>query len=146
LSQSSLADFSARAFQAIIKKFGSSLSRAEPGLTPSLKKTQHGVSFLPRYFSDSQHIKPKTTTTTMIVHRKKLKTFVISLILAYLGLTLVYWHLCLKVDYFKEKFVKKKLLDEKTILMWTRIQGKWDWSTSLTESQWVKSTSKSPNF
>jgi hypothetical protein len=30
------ADFSARAFQAIIKKFGSSLSRAEPGLTPSL--------------------------------------------------------------------------------------------------------------
>jgi hypothetical protein len=36
LSQSSFADFSARAFQAIIKKFGSSLSRAEPGLTPSL--------------------------------------------------------------------------------------------------------------
>jgi hypothetical protein len=37
LSQSSFADFSARAFQAIIKNFSSSLSRAEPGLTPSLE-------------------------------------------------------------------------------------------------------------
>jgi hypothetical protein len=33
----SLLIFSAWAFQAIIKKFGSSLSRAEPGLTPSLQ-------------------------------------------------------------------------------------------------------------
>jgi hypothetical protein len=39
LSQIKPADFSARAFQAIIKNFGSSLSRAEPGLTPSLNAT-----------------------------------------------------------------------------------------------------------
>jgi hypothetical protein len=28
-----------------------------------IKKTQHGVSFLPRYFSESQHIKPKVSTS-----------------------------------------------------------------------------------
>jgi hypothetical protein len=98
LSQSSFADFSARSFQAIIKNFGSSLSRAEPGLTPSLvtrvfsSKKIRLYAFLEkiRQVALCRTINTKTIKSTILLTRKQtlIKNLILVMILKRISLVI----------------------------------------------------------